>query len=129
MSKNTDKIEGFRRTPRIGQSAAIVAGALVCGVAVTVAAITMARSQTPPEYWFDLYAGDRDAPASTMRWMLKVGPFRELSICYAAGALGVAELNSKNPDKDFLGRCEGGKLLSLSAIADRAIKKIHKQKD
>lgn len=56
-------------------------------------------------YWFILFAGALGADPATMRPTNSVGPFNSVTLCAAAAALAIDELNKKNPDKDFRASC------------------------
>lgn len=98
--------------PRISRSAAAFVAALLLLQA-------QAAGQTA-DRWFEVFASDRGAPPKTMKLKLRMGPFPE-PICYAAGAIALDGLNRKYLDKDFMGRCDGGALLTLPEISARAL--------
>ena len=111
------------------RAARLVASSLAVGIACAAAIIVSAVAQQPARtYWFDLYSADRGAAPGDMRWQLRMGPFRELSICYATAALGMDALDAANPSKDFAGRCEDGPLMTLRAVTDGALALLPKQK-
>ena len=104
-------------------ASAIFSVVLVVGILATSAARGDDRPPQwvkSPGYWFELFAADRGAPLTEFRWKTAAGPFEDIAICYAAGAIGMNGLNAANPNKDFLGRCEGEALLDLREMADRA---------
>lgn len=90
---------------------------IVAGWIAALVLCSSARAQTP--YHFELFS----APAGemTMTSKLTVGPFDQLSTCYAVGALSIDTLSKSHPDKVFMGRCDGGILLTGRAIVDRAL--------
>lgn len=75
----------------------------------------------PVVYYFNLYSSDRDAGFPAMRAKLKMGPFPDLAVCYALGAIGLEALNDKYPTKDFAGGCQNGEILMLREVVDRAL--------
>jgi hypothetical protein len=88
-------------------------------VALSLLLATAAHAQ-PAEVWFELFSADRGDRVTVMQGKVRMGPFPEV-ICYAVGALTIESLNTKYPNKDFMGRCDGGVLLTMREIADRAL--------
>ena len=72
-------------------------------------------------YYFELFAADHGASVAVFRPKVKTGPFFELAVCYAIGAIEIDGLGWTHPDTDFMGRCDGGLLLTGREIADRAL--------
>ena len=72
-------------------------------------------------FQFNLYSADKGAGEAAMRFKFKMGPFPDLAVCYALGAIGIEKLNKEHPDKDFMGGCENGELLTLRQIAAFAL--------
>lgn len=102
----------------LARFAAAFGGALLLG---SLAVATKAGGQEAGAYRFNLYAADRGAGVDAMRAMVQIGNIHSLPICYALGAIGIQELNDKNPTKDFMGGCVDGEMLTLRQIADRAL--------
>ena len=106
------------RVSMLAWGGAVFASAVLVG---SIAFVAMARGDEQRAYWFNLYSADRDAGFAAMRAKLKLGPFPDLAICYALGAIGIEALNDKYPDKDFAGGCQNGEILYLREVADRAL--------
>ena len=102
----------------IGPLACVCAITASAIVAMTIGVVTFAHSQDR-QFFFEMFAGPRGAATFSRSGM--AGPFYEESICYAAGAITLDALNAAYPDKDFMGRCDGGILLTGRQIADRAL--------
>lgn len=96
--------------------------AATAGFFLLIAGVTLVRGQdATASYRFNLYAADCGAGAGAMRFKLAIKDVYSLPICYALGAISIEELNNKYPDKDFMGGCRNGELLTLREIADRAL--------
>jgi len=94
-------------------------GIIIAGWVVALVVCSNARAQSLGPYYFDLYAAPRGE--MTMRPQASAGPFPDVAVCYAAGAIVIDALNAAHPDKDFMGRCDGGILLTGRVIAERAL--------
>jgi|SRR5579862_63443 len=101
---------------------------IVVAVATTVAAMAFvvavligtAAHGTDRTYRFNLYAADRGAGVDAMRFKVQAMAEGSLGTCYALGAIAIDALNRQNPDKDFMGGCVGGEMLTLRELVDRA---------
>ena len=107
-------------TRHLSAIAWVVAGLASAVLVGSIAIVSSARGDERRPYWFNLYASDHGAGFAKMRAKLKMGPFSDLAICYALGAIGMEELNKKYPDKDFAGGCVNGEILDLRDVADHA---------
>ena len=73
------------------------------------------------EIWFSLYSSPRGAPPVEMNRRLRAGPFPDIVACYSVGALSLDALSQTVPERDYMGRCGEGDLLTLRQMAERAI--------
>ncbi len=106
----------LRRLSLIAWFAAIFGSALVVG---SIALVTAASGQERSGYSLEIFYGPRGS--RTMRGGVSVGPFADISRCYAAGALVVDDMQTNHTDRDFMARCDGGILLTGRELADRAL--------
>ena len=102
-----------RRLARLACFAAAAASLAI------IAGITLARGKER-EYRFNLYAADHGAGTAAMRFKVQAMARGSLGTCYALGAISVDALNQQHPDKDFMGGCVGGEMLTLRQLIDRA---------
>lgn len=87
---------------------------------------------TVASYWIIVFAVGLGQPSTLADPKLSIGPFPEPELAYAAAALGLNELNQKNPDKDFwaalstspeLKRQPGANLLTAQQAYELAVLK------
>lgn len=97
---------------------------IVAGWVAALGLCSSARAQTPR--YFELFS----APVGEMPMTSKltVGPFDDLSTCYAVGALSIDTLSQSYPDKIFMGRCDGGILLTGRVIVERALRLLPRER-
>lgn len=96
-------------------------------VAFLASASTACGQAAGEEIWFQLYSSPRLTPLTEMRERIRSGPFPDVVVCYAVGALALDALNQARPDRDYMGRCGDGDLLTLRQMTDRAIALLPKK--
>ena len=111
----TGQPHGGLSVSHIAWFAAAFGFALVAG---SIALVSTARGQQPG-FYLKMFAAPRGE--MVMSRFAKVGPFLDISVCYAAGAITIDGMNALHQDKDFMGRCDGGILLTGRIIAERAL--------
>lgn len=80
------------------------------------------RCEAPTDgFRFELFTTEHGANPATFRRSVTVGPFFEIAVCYAIGAISIDAVAWQHPETDFMGRCDGGILLTGREIADRAL--------
>ena len=97
-----------------------VAIGLIVAAMVAVLGIAASRGDDERGHWFDLYASDLGAPLTEMKRSVSMGPFESEQQCYAVGVLGIMSLNNKFADRQFMGRCDDGDLLTIDQLYERA---------
>lgn len=61
--------------------------------------------------WMILFAAAIYADADAFEPKVMAGPFPSLEVCAAVAAIGISDLNTKHPDKDFRVECSTQKEL------------------
>lgn len=102
--------------------------AILAAVGVTVSTACCVRAGEEG-VTFRLYSSPRGAPLAEMQESVNAGPFPDVVVCLSVGALAIDELNGKNPDKDFMGLCGAGDLLTLRQMSDRVTAIINQRKN
>lgn len=87
-------------------------------IAGSIALVSTAKAE-PPTFYLEMFKSPRGE--MVMSRFAKAGPFPDISVCYAIGAITIDAMNITNPDQDFMGRCDGGLLLTGREIAERAL--------
>ena len=106
----------LNRDSIIAAAATIAAMAFIAWMAVS----TIARGEELEPYRFNLYAAERGAGAAAMRFKVQTMARGPLGTCYALGAIAIDALSQQYPDKDFMGGCADGELLTLRELVARA---------
>ena len=103
--------------------------AALTALILVIAGARLAHGQDTGPYHFNLYSADRGTGESAMRFKVQLSGLDSLGSCYAVAAISIDALRYLHPDKDFMGGCQNGELLTLLEISKRALALLPKGED